>query len=148
MQQSRGLFDHLVGGGEQRRRHCEAERLRGLEIDRQLEFGPRAFRFMPGEVAGLEPRGPRRLVVHTFVRQSSAEPSILWSGTRLSRYACFTTWRNLFVAPVCPSTIELTNTTSSMSSGKKNARLCSSRGLGSRQSPGLQYTLPAGVGGQ
>ena len=32
-----------------------------------------------------------------------------------------------------------------MSSGKKYARLCSSRLLGSCQSPGLQYTLPASV---
>src|SRR5262249_3024649 len=31
-------FDHLVGGGEQLVRHGEAERLRRLEIDRQLEF--------------------------------------------------------------------------------------------------------------
>ena len=40
------LFDHLVGGGEQRLRHGEVERLRGLEIDQKLELGPRTFRFM------------------------------------------------------------------------------------------------------
>src|SRR5262245_43412079 len=32
-------FDHLVGTGEQRVRHFEAKRLRGFEIDHQLEFG-------------------------------------------------------------------------------------------------------------
>ena len=32
------LFDHLVGAGEQRGRHLDAERLRGLEIDHQLEL--------------------------------------------------------------------------------------------------------------
>ena len=32
------LFDHLVGGGEQRQWNGESERLRGLEIDRELEF--------------------------------------------------------------------------------------------------------------
>src|SRR5215471_7495502 len=32
------LFDHLVGAGEQRRWHGEAERLGGREIDHQLEF--------------------------------------------------------------------------------------------------------------
>jgi hypothetical protein len=34
-------FDYLVGAGEERRGHFEAERLGGLQIDEQLEFvGP------------------------------------------------------------------------------------------------------------
>src|ERR1700692_955288 len=32
------LFDHLVGGYKKGLRHPEAERLRGLEVDHQLEF--------------------------------------------------------------------------------------------------------------
>src|SRR5262245_27288058 len=42
-------FDHLVGAGEQRWRHGEPERLRGLEVDHQLELG----RLLHGEVGGL-----------------------------------------------------------------------------------------------
>jgi hypothetical protein len=38
------LFNHLVGAGEQRLRHGEAQRLRGLEIDHQLELGRRLRR--------------------------------------------------------------------------------------------------------
>src|SRR5262249_39626391 len=32
-------FDHLVGAGEQRRRHGEAERIGGREINKEIEFG-------------------------------------------------------------------------------------------------------------
>ena len=39
LQYTGSLFDHLVSGSEQRRWNIEAERLRSLEIDDQLEFG-------------------------------------------------------------------------------------------------------------
>src|SRR2546421_2593305 len=38
-QQTRSLFDHLVGASKQRRRHFEAARLRGIHVNHQLEFG-------------------------------------------------------------------------------------------------------------
>src|SRR5271156_5273267 len=36
---SKKLFDHVVSSGEQRWRHRNAERLRGLEIDGEIELG-------------------------------------------------------------------------------------------------------------
>jgi hypothetical protein len=38
-QQTTHLLDHLVGNCEERRRHVQTERPRGLEIDDQFEFG-------------------------------------------------------------------------------------------------------------
>jgi hypothetical protein len=33
------LFDHLVSAGEEHRRHVDAERLRGFEVDHKFELG-------------------------------------------------------------------------------------------------------------
>jgi hypothetical protein len=45
------LLDHLVCAGEQRWRHLDAERLGGLQVYHELEFG----RPLDGRSAGLTP---------------------------------------------------------------------------------------------
>ena len=47
------LFDHLVGDGEQRRRHVEAECLGGLKIEHELKFGGLNHRKI-GQLGALE----------------------------------------------------------------------------------------------
>ena len=45
------LLDHLIRPREHRLRDCQAERLRSLEVDHQIEPGG----LLDGEVAGLRP---------------------------------------------------------------------------------------------
>ena len=46
-----GLFDHLVSAAEQHRRHLDAERPRGPEIDNQIKLG----RLLDRDVGGFRP---------------------------------------------------------------------------------------------
>src|SRR5215470_16871618 len=48
---SKELFDDFVGGGEQRRRHGQAERLGRLDVDNQLELGGLLHRQVGGFLA-------------------------------------------------------------------------------------------------
>jgi hypothetical protein len=56
----RGLFDHLVSRGEQRWGHRDAERLRGLEIDDEIELG----RLIDRPIGGL---GAAQKFEHLYV---------------------------------------------------------------------------------
>jgi hypothetical protein len=51
-QQTASLFNHLVSGGQHGRRQRDAERLGGLKIDDEFEFG----RLFNGKIAGFAPR--------------------------------------------------------------------------------------------
>src|SRR4029077_5957746 len=79
LQGSRGAasFHHFVRACEDRLRHCEAERLRGLEIENELVFG----RLLDGQITGLlalenavyVERGPREQIrnINTVGKQTA-----------------------------------------------------------------------------
>jgi hypothetical protein len=50
-EQKGSLFDQFVGAADQRQRHCDAERLGGLEIDDQLDFRSQLNRQVGGLLA-------------------------------------------------------------------------------------------------
>jgi hypothetical protein len=47
-QRASSLFDHLIGAGQDRLRHRQTERLRGLQIDHQLECRRLLYREVGG----------------------------------------------------------------------------------------------------
>ena len=78
MQQKALLFDHLVGAGEQCRRHVKAERLRGRQIDDEIELG----RLLDRNIGRLRPAqnlvdiigGAPEQVQDSLVRRTSDLP--------------------------------------------------------------------------
>src|SRR6516164_5972439 len=62
LQRRMSLFDHLVGGCEQRRRHCQVTRFGSFETNRQIEldrlFGGNVSRFGATQKLGELPRAP------------------------------------------------------------------------------------------
>jgi hypothetical protein len=71
------LFDHLVGGGKQRRRHGEAERLGSFEVDHQLELCRRLNRKLiwfltPDDAISICCRTAKTVIGVVSVRQQSA----------------------------------------------------------------------------
>src|SRR6516165_1028230 len=78
-------FDHLVGAGEQRRRHVEAESLRSFEVDHQLEFR-RLFNRQLGSLCSIENFDYERCRAPAQIRNIRAvrdQPAVLYKIPRL-----------------------------------------------------------------
>src|SRR6266478_6802454 len=80
LQQIESLFDHLVGGGDERRWHGEAERPGGLKVDHKLELGRRLNGQVGGFVAledtiGIRRRTPKLTERVNSVGQQAADVS-------------------------------------------------------------------------
>src|SRR6266478_3922000 len=80
LQQIASLFDHLVGGGDERRWHGEAERPGGLKVDHKLELGRRLNGQVGGFVAledtiGIRRRTPKLTERVNSVGQQAADVS-------------------------------------------------------------------------
>src|SRR5262245_29385407 len=84
-QQKVPLFDHLVGAGEERRRHFNAQRLGGLEVDHQLEFR-RLFNRQLGSLCSIENLDNERRRAPAQVRDIRAvrdQPAVIYKVPRL-----------------------------------------------------------------
>ena len=84
-------FDDLVGAGEQRGRHGEAERLGGLEVDHELVLGRRLHRkvgwFLAPENAIDIVRRPLKLSMITGRRRSGRRRTKQRNGTPRAAHA-------------------------------------------------------------
>jgi hypothetical protein len=89
-------FDHLVGAAEQRRRHVEPERLGGLGVEHQLEFGRLLHRKVRGllapedavDVTGGEPVVPSIMAASALLSARSAANAVA-PGRRKTKPAGF-----------------------------------------------------------
>src|SRR5262249_36401277 len=90
------LFDHLVGEREQRWRHLEAERLCGLEVDRELVLGRRLYRQV-GRLLALEDAVDVSGGVPVLVKQIGTK-----SGRRYRPWFAGSKLRAVYAVPRAP----------------------------------------------